>query len=78
MSINRVDIHAYEASLELDIMDSARGAMESTVRPWDKQRRQGRQRRNRTVAPVATVTVKFKPRPLTRAVGTISSRKAAA
>jgi len=43
-------------------LESARGAMASTVRPWDRQRAQGRQRRNREVAPVVTASIRLAPR----------------
>jgi hypothetical protein len=70
-----IDVHAYEASLEMDVLDSRRGVAESTVRTWDKQRRQGRQRRNLTVAPVARSTVRFAKRPLVRSANVISSAR---
>lgn len=74
MSLRRVDIHALEASLEVDILDSARGRSESTVREWDRYRAQGRQRRNTHVAPVARASIRLRPRPLVRPAGIISSR----
>lgn len=52
----RIDVHALEGSLEADILDSARGRSESTVREWDRYRRQGHQRR---VAPAYRATVRL-------------------
>lgn len=43
-------------------VESARGASASTVRQWDRQRAQGRQRRNLTVAPLVTATIRLQPR----------------
>ena len=56
-----IDPDAVVCSLEQDMMDSAVGAIRSTVRPWDRQRNQGRQRRNTLLAPVARSTFRTNP-----------------
>jgi len=69
-----IEVHALEASLEVDLIDSAMGRSDSTVRVWDKQRQQGRQRRHRT-APVYRATVRMRKGSGIRATGTISSTR---
>lgn len=70
-----IDPYVVECSLEQDLIDSRMGVVKSTVRPWDRQRQQGRSRRNLEVAPVARQSVKFRPRPLVRSTNVITSRR---
>ena len=69
-----IDVHCMETAIELDIIDSAIGRSESTVRVWDKQRAQGRQRRHHT-APVYRATIRMRKGTGIRAAGTISSAR---
>jgi len=77
MTGNCIDPYVMDMALELDILDNREGRSDSTVRVWDKQRGQGRQRRHATAGPVYRSAIKLRKRGLVRPANIISSARPA-